>query len=283
MGGTGIILYLQSLRSPALDIVMIGISVLGYRFAYMVMLPLIYWLVDRRRGWVLALVFLLSMEFNAVVKNQTKVPRPFINDERVELIGPRPHTYAFPSGHAQGSMLIFGGLAAMYPSAISVAACGAVIFSIGLSRLYLGVHSPIDVTVGWLFGGLGLAAMWILFNLNQANPQVLRRWRVRLFWIIAGFAVMSFQPSRDTVLAGSTLAAVALLQHWERRWVGFDNCRRLSQRIARLGAGFIPAGVVLAFYKCLAFESLWVRGIFFFIMGGWMVLGAPFLFKRLKI
>ncbi len=120
MSGVEIILYLQSLRSPALDIAMLGISVLGCRYAYMAILPFIYWLVDRRRGWLFALVFFLLMQVNAIIKEVTKMPGPFQVDSKVELIGPKPYTYAFPSGHAQGSMMIWGGLAAMYPSAISI-------------------------------------------------------------------------------------------------------------------------------------------------------------------
>jgi membrane-associated phospholipid phosphatase len=283
MGGIEIILGLQSLRSPPLDSVVVSISALGSRYAYMIMLPVIYWLIDRRRGWVLTLVFLLLMQVNALIKEFTEVSRPFQVDQRVELIGPEPFTYAFPSGHAQGSTMIWGGLAAMNPSAVSAVVYVSVIFLVGLTRLYLGVHWPLDVSAGWVLGGLGLAAMSALFKLIQIYPDTLKNWRVRLLWLIAGVGMIILCPSKDTVLAGATLAAAATLEYCERKWIGFDDCGKVSQRIARVASGFIPAGVLLALYKYFAFESLWIRGIFFFLVGGWMVLGAPYLFKKLKI
>lgn len=249
----------------------------------MVALPLIYWLMDRQRGWMLALVFLSSMQLNATIKELTEVPRPFQADARVESIGPKPSTYAFPSGHAQGSMLIWGSLAAMYPSPSSIGVCGSIIFLVGVTRLYLGVHSPLDVSVGWGFGGIGVALMFALFKLSQKNPETLRAWRTRLFWVIAGGGMIIVHPSKDTVLAGATLTAVATLEHYERKWIGFDNCQQIWRRIGRLAAGFIPAGLLVVYYKHLVPDSLWMIGIFFYLLGGWMVLGAPYLFKRLRI
>jgi undecaprenyl-diphosphatase len=283
MTGSELILYLQGLRSPLLDGIMLGVSSLGSRYAYMAILPFIYWLVDRRRGWVLAMVFLLWMQVNAVTKQATEVARPFQVDDRVTLIGPEPYTYAFPSGHAQGSMMIYGGLMAMYPSAISAVGYGSVIFLIGLTRLYLGVHWPLDVCVGWVFGVLGLVLMCVLFNLRLTNPEVFRDWRIRLSWVTAGVGMTLLWPSKDTALAGATLAAVAMLEYCERKWIGFEDCRKISQWFARLAAGFIPAVALLAFYRSFYFESLWMRGMFFLGMGGWMILGAPYLFKKLKV
>ncbi|MFJ9444637.1 phosphatase PAP2 family protein [Kitasatospora sp. NPDC101235] len=72
--------------------------------------------------------------------------------------------FAFPSGHAFTSALSAGllalalALARARPSATRTAAAGAVLFAgvIGLSRIYLGVHWPLDVLAGWL-----LAAGWL--------------------------------------------------------------------------------------------------------------------------
>ncbi|MFB0520450.1 MAG: hypothetical protein ACETWD_03355, partial [Desulfatiglandales bacterium] len=80
-----------------------------------------------------------------------------------------------------------------------------------------------------------------------------------------------------------TLAAVAALEYWERTRIRFDDCRQISQGIARLAAGLIPPAVLLGFYKYLGLESLWITGIIFVLMGAWMVLGAPYLFKKLSI
>jgi membrane-associated phospholipid phosphatase len=281
--GSETLLYLQSLRSPALDMVMLSISAIGTGYACMVMLALVYWGIDRQRGWLLALVFLSSMGANAIIKDFTEVLRPFQVDARVALIGPKPITYGFPSGHAQGTMMIWGSLAIMHPSTAAAILGCCIIFLVGLTRLYLGVHSPLQVGAGWVFGGLGLAATFALFRLSEMSPQAPRQWWARILWALAGCSMMILHPSGETIRAGATLIAAAMLEYWERKWIGFDDCQRVSQRIARLAAGLIPAGASLALHNYLLPEALWAEGVLFSLMGAWMLLGAPYLFKKLRI
>ncbi|HEU5138613.1 MAG TPA: phosphatase PAP2 family protein [Bacillales bacterium] len=70
--------------------------------------------------------------------------------------------YSFPSGHAMNSTAFFGFLAYLLhrrlkrkgkPTAWVWAAACVLIFLIGLSRVYLGVHFPLDVFGGFLAGG----------------------------------------------------------------------------------------------------------------------------------
>jgi membrane-associated phospholipid phosphatase len=73
--------------------------------------------------------------------------------------------FAFPSGHAMASAAIYGALAVVaftrFPGIQwrALAACTALVGSIGASRAYLHVHYPSDVLAGW---GLGLTwPLWL--------------------------------------------------------------------------------------------------------------------------
>jgi membrane-associated phospholipid phosphatase len=73
-------------------------------------------------------------------------------------------SYSFPSGHAFGTVLLYGLLAylasrhlAAVIAGLTVALLFALIFVIGISRVYLGTHYPSDVLAGWLLGGASLA------------------------------------------------------------------------------------------------------------------------------
>ncbi|MBI4057592.1 MAG: phosphatase PAP2 family protein [Elusimicrobia bacterium] len=68
--------------------------------------------------------------------------------------------YSFPSGHALGAMVCYGWLAWLLAKSFPqhqtkiFAVSGILIFLIGFSRIYLGVHWPTDVLAGWLLGTL---------------------------------------------------------------------------------------------------------------------------------
>jgi len=70
------------------------------------------------------------------------------------------HGFSFPSGHATLSMVAYGILAVLVrrsflPRATRIIVFGVVavlVFLIGLSRVWLGVHYPSDVIAGWVAG-----------------------------------------------------------------------------------------------------------------------------------
>ncbi|MFI8086324.1 phosphatase PAP2 family protein [Kitasatospora sp. NPDC086009] len=76
--------------------------------------------------------------------------------------------FAFPSGHAFTSALCAGllalAVARAHPRAARAAVVTAALFagSIGLSRIYLGVHWPLDVLGAWLLAAGCLAAASIV-------------------------------------------------------------------------------------------------------------------------
>jgi len=76
-----------------------------------------------------------------------------------------PNSYSFPSGHALGSFCFFGILAWIVAANVKstmgkieiYVTAALLILSIGLSRIYLGVHYPSDVLAGYL-----VASVWTL-------------------------------------------------------------------------------------------------------------------------
>ncbi len=77
---------------------------------------------------------------------------------------------SFPSGHSMMSAAMYLGIAFLLHNAagrhhsrrVLVGGAIALIFLIGLSRIYLGVHYPSDVLAGWL-GGAGWTLAWFAF------------------------------------------------------------------------------------------------------------------------
>jgi len=68
---------------------------------------------------------------------------------------------SFPSGHALGSMVVYGAVLLVFLPAVRyrrlfISAVGLIVFAIGVTRIALGVHYLTDVLAGWLLGVLWL-------------------------------------------------------------------------------------------------------------------------------
>jgi membrane-associated phospholipid phosphatase len=121
------------------------------------------------REWRGALTLVLSVLATQVVVHAIKVwverPRPAANHELAQAAG-----FSFPSSHSATSMAVYATLALVAARAcrarglrVAVLCCAAaVVASIGLTRILLAAHYPIDVVAGWLTGAALVAAAWVV-------------------------------------------------------------------------------------------------------------------------
>jgi membrane-associated phospholipid phosphatase len=153
---------------------------LGDRNTYLVIIALLaayFWL--RSRNWKITLqvsaVLVLSTLTNIALKRVINRSRPSL-EHLVDV-----NTLSFPSGHSMSAMAFYGFL--MYLTIIGrvnrwlklllAIVLMFLILSIGISRIYLGVHYPSDVAAGF-FGGL----IWVAFSAIVFNIiDLLRRKR----------------------------------------------------------------------------------------------------------
>jgi undecaprenyl-diphosphatase len=115
------------------------------------------WLSGRPRDGVAgALTIAIGSLVVEVTKRLTERMRPDFLDPVIQAVG-----YSFPSGHTTNATVAYGVLGVLvarmpWATAIRVAidiVLGVIVFGVGLSRVWLGVHYPTDVLAGWLLGG----------------------------------------------------------------------------------------------------------------------------------
>jgi membrane-associated phospholipid phosphatase len=158
----------QTPSGPPLDVVMVGLSLLGsVEVAGAVMLVLVARLVVLRGRLSLSLLVPVGLLLAATVvevagKLLVHQPSPPASLMRGPRVGFGVATaYSFPSGHMVRATFVYGlvALRAMrkYPSLWWPWVCVLVVWTIGYSRVYLANHWPADVAGGILLGGAALA------------------------------------------------------------------------------------------------------------------------------
>ncbi len=141
---------LESIRNPVLDIFFSAITHFGEEILFMVIAMTVMWCVNKRDGYYLLIVGLLGTQINQLLKATFRIERPWVKDPQftiVESARAEATGYSFPSGHTQCAVGTFGGLARTYRHPLLRGLCIALCVLVPFSRMYLGVHTPLDVGV----------------------------------------------------------------------------------------------------------------------------------------
>ena len=197
---------LQDVASPALDRIMLLVTNLGSEQGYVLLLILGFVVVDAKLGRSLAIVFLSGMYLNAVLKLAFSTQRPFQIDPTVARSAAAIETATgpgFPSGHAQGAMTFWGTAATFVRRGWFTLLAAVIVALVSVSRLYLGVHLPIDV-----IGGLAIGMLVIVIGVALQRSAVrLSRPVVILGGVLVPLALQLAVPTEDSGVFLGGLAA----------------------------------------------------------------------------
>ena len=166
------VLYaLESIRVPWLDTVMAAITHLGEETVFMVAALFVFWCVSKRHGYYLLAIGFAGTVLNQFLKLLFRIPRPWVLDSNftiVESARAQATGYSFPSGHTQNAVGTFGGIARFTRRKWVRAAAIVVAVLVPLSRMYLGVHTPLDVGVAAV---IAVALVFTLYPLMERSDS----------------------------------------------------------------------------------------------------------------
>jgi membrane-associated phospholipid phosphatase len=317
--GIDLIHWLQSLGAW-LTPMMAFFSFLGTEEFFLLVLPALYWCLDSRLGVRVGVILLVSNGLNTIFKLAFHLPRPFWYDPGVKALAAET-SFGLPSAHAQNAVVLWGRLASGLKRGWITAAAIVFALLIGVSRLYLGVHFPSDVLVGWLFGGLLLFAFIRLeqpflswFSRRDLGGRILILLGTTLTILLVGalailvlsttweFPAAWLQNAADD-LGGESLNPLALeglittcasffglglgalLMQAQGGFDPKDRPRRLLYRylLGLLGAVILWQGLGLIFPRGENLLSYGLRFIRYSLVGFWITYLAPLMFIRLKL
>lgn len=267
--------FLQSFSTPILDEIFLTISNLGNELIFMAAIASIYLCIDKYKGLHLAIGLLSSFTLNNGIKHLFQIPRPFEYNKvlrRIDLYN--SPGYSFPSAHAQLSASLATGIVYFYHKMGIV--CCILAFLIGFSRIYLGVHTLVDVIVGFLLGSL-----WMLVSL-KLSQLFLKHHRLWLFIYLVPCYLFYF-VNHDIDLLKLTAVFTSFL-------IGFiiEDTYLQYQASLPLPASFkllllligctiikIPLDIVLP-------DNLFCTYLSYFLIGIWISLFCPWLLIIIK-
>jgi membrane-associated phospholipid phosphatase len=167
----------SNFMTPSLTEFMKGITFLGgvQWISILTAIAVILFLVFKKYSLGLYVLFTVALGggFNWLLKEYFKRQRPAI-EALVEQGG-----YSFPSGHSMGSFIFYGALAFAvfrlydhtWSKVLGAAVLLLLVFLIGISRIYLGVHYPSDILGGFSAGGVWLAFSILVYTfIKGARP-----------------------------------------------------------------------------------------------------------------
>lgn len=170
--------WFEGIRMPGLNEFMLAITTLGEETAFLAIALIMFWCVDKRKGYYLMAVGFIGTMANQFLKLWFRVPRPWVLDPEFTILEQAREAaagYSFPSGHTQMAVGTFGSIAASTKN--NRLRWGSVLLAalVGISRMYIGVHTPQDVLVS------AAIALILVFALRPAtlwNPEKGMKWLI---------------------------------------------------------------------------------------------------------
>lgn len=156
-----LLIYLNNLGSEQWDVFWFAIT---NQFSWTPLFAFVLFLVFKKFGWkkgvftllFIAVIVAFSDQFTNLVKNTTERLRPCNTEgvkEYLRQLSYRPRSFSFWSGHAALSTTITTFMILLlrkHYRLIYLMVLFPLLF--GYSRIYLGVHFPVDITTGYLVG-----------------------------------------------------------------------------------------------------------------------------------
>ena len=317
--GISVVLMVQNLGEWIL-VPMKVFSFIGSAEFYLLIMPFLYWSIDTALGIRIGVILLFSDTFNYYLKVGLHTGRPFWVSSQVEGYA-FESSFGMPSAHAQNSAAVFGLLAATLKRRWVWVLSILLIFLIGISRLYLAVHFPQDVLLGWL---IGFFLVWIFLRFEkpvtawfseQSLPlavfvlfaisisilivglllrSIASGWQIPIAWLEnARLAFPEEEPLNPFRFSGLLLTSGVFFglsagALWLSTRGGFNAQGRWGRRVLRYLVGVVGVAILWFGLGSILPDQGNIPGyvlsyILYAVIGIWISALAPLVFLRFKL
>lgn len=271
-----LIKFIQQFSNPFLDIFFQLVTMIGEDTFFILVTAIIYWCIDKELGYRLSFVTVTGACVNFGLKELLKIPRPIGEPGIRSLRVNTAEGYSFPSGHTQNTTTLWTFFMLIFKRGWFYAAGILVILAVGVSRLYLGVHTPYDVA-----GGMIIGSAWVFFW-GYLVDRAGRGSKMKLYaaaTLLASVGMLFFHEENYYKVTG-TLTGLLLGYMTEPRYIDFDVRADIPVQVLKVSFGLSILYVLRLFLKAIFPPFLIFAWLRYFILIVWVTVIMPYLVKR---
>ena len=179
--------FLESIRTGIGDFFFATVTHLGEEVFFLAIAILFYWCISKRQGYYILLTGVLGSVINQWLKIVCRIPRPWILEPGFTPVGDavaEATGYSFPSGHTQNIAGTFGCLGRYNRQRWVKISSVVIILLVAFSRMYLGVHTPLDVCTSLGIAAALVFAFYFVFRTEESTDRY-------LIWVVIGSVIFS--------------------------------------------------------------------------------------------
>jgi undecaprenyl-diphosphatase len=284
---------IEGIRSPFLDTVIGLITRLGEETVAIVVMCVIYWCISKKTAYIIGVVYFLSGLTVQGMKICFRIDRPWVIDPTftpVEGALKYATGYSFPSGHTQAAAALLGSLAARIRQIPVKVILIVLAVLVAFSRMYLGVHTLIDVVVSLVICLLFVLLTVKVFGRDDCKKRdFILSLSMVLYAIVviviaavlyAGGTIEQHYLSDCLKAAGASIGFAAGM-YIERTYIRFPvRSKNIVIQAVKFVLGFAGVLLIKEGLKLIIGTGFAADTVRYFLMLTWMTVFFPLLIKR---
>lgn len=288
-----LLLFFQANQNPVLNAIFEFISLIADKVLIIAVVCFFYWCYDKKVAHKVAIGYFLSGLAIQMTKITFRIPRPWVLDSRIKPSAEMLETatgYSFPSGHTQTATSFCYSLLTMVKKHWLKIVLIVFPFLMMLSRMYVLVHSPLDVTVSFVM--TSIIVFGAIYYLDKNYDKNLRN----ISWLLVVGSIIGFiyayylvqtqvvpaDLGSDAIEMMGAILGYAIGCLLETKYLNFEIKQSLKPRFVTMVLGLIGTIAIKSGLKLIVPDHMVFDFIRYFLTIFWVMYIYPYLFTKFK-